>query len=104
MAEATTYKIVEVAGTSTESIAEAMRSGVEASGGDPANLDRVEVKVSAATSRATRLPISRSETKIGFRLDEAGWTRYGSAAAARVLLPPPQPPVSRTLRRARAGP
>jgi flavin-binding protein dodecin len=69
MAEATTYKIVEVAGTSTESIAEAMRSGVKRAGETLRNLDWVEVSSIRGHVEGNEIAHFQVEMKIGFRLE-----------------------------------
>ncbi|UGS38380.1 dodecin [Capillimicrobium parvum] len=69
MAEATTYKIVEVAGTSTESIAEAMRSGVKRAGETLRNLDWVEVNSIRGHVEGNEIAHFQVEMKIGFRLE-----------------------------------
>jgi len=69
MAETATYKIVEVAGTSTESIAEAMRAGVRRAGETLRNLDWVEVSSIRGHVENNEIAHFQVEMKIGFRLE-----------------------------------
>jgi flavin-binding protein dodecin len=69
MAEANTYKIVEIAGTSTESIAEAMKSGVERASQTLRNIDWVEVTGIRGHVEDGAIEHFQVEMKIGFRLE-----------------------------------
>jgi flavin-binding protein dodecin len=71
MAEAATYKIVEIAGTSTESIAEAMRSGVKRAGQTLRGVDWVEVTGIRGHVENGEIEHFQVEMKVGFRLEDA---------------------------------
>jgi hypothetical protein len=71
MAESATYKIVEVAGTSTESIAEAMRSGVKRASSTLRNIDWVQVVDIRGHVENGEIVHFQVEMKIGFRLEDA---------------------------------
>jgi flavin-binding protein dodecin len=71
MAEAATYKIVEIAGTSTESLAEAMRSGVKRASKTLRGLDWVEVTGMRGHVVDGEIEHFQVEMKVGFRLEDA---------------------------------
>ena len=71
MTESATYKIVEVAGTSTESIAEAMRSGVKRASSTLRNIDWVQVVDIRGHVENGEIVHFQVEMKIGFRLEDA---------------------------------
>jgi flavin-binding protein dodecin len=69
VAEASTYKVVEIAGTSPESIATAMRNGVKRAGETLRNLDWVEVTGIRGHIEDNEIAHFQVEMKIGFRLE-----------------------------------
>jgi flavin-binding protein dodecin len=69
MAETSTYKIVEIAGTSTESLAEAMRAGVKRASATLRNVDWVEVTGIRGHVEGGEIEHFQVEMKIGFKLD-----------------------------------
>jgi dodecin len=68
--EDSTYKIVEVAGTSTESIAEAMRSGVRRAGTTLRNIGWVQVVGIRGHVEDGEIAHFQVEMKVGFRLED----------------------------------
>ena len=70
MSEAATYKIVEIAGTSTQSIAEAMKAGVHRASQTLRNVDWVEVTSIRGHVADGEIEHFQVEMKIGFRLDD----------------------------------
>jgi flavin-binding protein dodecin len=70
MAEAATYKIVELAGTSTDSIAEAMRSGVRRAAKTLRNIDWVETTSIRAHIEDGEIAHFQVQMKVGFRLED----------------------------------
>jgi flavin-binding protein dodecin len=70
MAENNTYKIVEIAGTSSESVAQAMRSGVRRASQTLRNLDWVEVTGIRGHVEDGEIAHFQVEMKVGFRLEE----------------------------------
>jgi len=70
MSEAATYKIVEIAGTSTESITEAMKSGVHRASATLRNVGWVEVTGIRGHVRDGEIEHFQVEMKIGFRLED----------------------------------
>ncbi len=70
MSEAATYKIVEIAGTSTESIAEAMKSGVKRASQTLRGVDWVEVTNIRGHVADGQIEHFQVEMKIGFRLED----------------------------------
>jgi flavin-binding protein dodecin len=70
MAEAATYKIVEVAGTSTESIAQAMKSGVNRAAKTLREIDWVEVTSIRGHVEDGQIAHFQVQMKVGFRLED----------------------------------
>lgn len=70
MSESSTYKIVEIAGTSPDSIAEAMRSGVRRASQTLREVDWVEVVSIRGHVEGGELAQFQVEMKIGFRLED----------------------------------
>ncbi len=70
MTQAATYKIVELAGTSTESIAEAVRSGVQRASQTLRNIDWVEVTGIRGHVVDGDIEHFQVEMKVGFRLED----------------------------------
>jgi hypothetical protein len=70
MAEAATYKIVELAGTSTESIAQAMKSGVSRAAKTLREIDWVEVTSIRGHVEDGQIAHFQVEMKVGFRLED----------------------------------
>jgi flavin-binding protein dodecin len=70
MAEAATYKIVELAGTSTESIAEAMWSGVRRAAKTLRGIDWVETTAIRGHVEDGEIAHFQVEMKVGFRLED----------------------------------
>jgi flavin-binding protein dodecin len=70
MSEASTYKIVELAGTSTESIQEAVRNGVRRASQTLRNLDWFEVTGIRGHIEDGEVAHFQVEMKVGFRLDD----------------------------------
>jgi flavin-binding protein dodecin len=70
MAESATYKIVQIAGTSTESIAEAMRSGVKRAATTLRGIDWVETTGIRGHVENGEIVHFQVEMKIGFRLED----------------------------------
>jgi flavin-binding protein dodecin len=70
MAENSTYKIVEIAGTSPESVAQAMRSGVRRASHTLRNVDWVEVTGIRGHVEDGEIAHFQVEMKVGFRLED----------------------------------
>jgi flavin-binding protein dodecin len=70
MSEAATYKIVEIAGTSTQSVAEAMKAGVHRASQTLRNVDWVEVTNIRGHVADGEIEHFQVEMKIGFRLED----------------------------------
>jgi dodecin len=70
VSESSTYKIVEIAGTSPDSIAEAMRSGVRRASQTLREVDWVEVVSIRGHVEGGELAHFQVEMKIGFRLED----------------------------------
>jgi flavin-binding protein dodecin len=70
MAENSTYKIVEIAGTSPESVAQAMRSGVRRASRTLRNVDWVEVTGIRGHVKDGEIAHFQVEMKVGFRLED----------------------------------
>lgn len=66
-----TYKIVEIAGTSPDSIAEAMRSGVRRASKTLRNVDWVEVVGIRGHVADGEIAHFQVEMKVGFRLEDS---------------------------------
>ncbi len=71
MSDSSTYKIVEVAGTSPDSVAEAMRSGVRRAASTLREIDWVEVTGIRGHVEGDRIEHFQVEMKIGFKLEES---------------------------------
>lgn len=69
MTETSTYKIVQIAGTSPDSIAEAMRNGVGRAAETLRNLDWVEVTSIRGHIEENAIEHFQVEMKIGFRIE-----------------------------------
>jgi len=70
MSETATYKIVELAGTSTDSIAEAVRSGVRRASQTLRGLDWFEVTGIRGHIVDGEVEHFQVEMKVGFRLED----------------------------------
>jgi flavin-binding protein dodecin len=70
MSEASTYKIVELAGTSTESIQEAVRNGVRRANQTLRELDWFEVTGIRGHIENGEVAHFQVEMKVGFRLED----------------------------------
>jgi flavin-binding protein dodecin len=70
MTESATYKIVEVAGTSTDSIAEAMKAGVKRAATSLRGIDWVQVVDIRGHVENGEIAHFQVEMKIGFRLED----------------------------------
>ena len=70
MSESDTYKIVEIAGTSPDSIAEAMRSGVARASKTLRDLDWVEVRSIRGHIEGDQIAHFQVEMRVGFKLEE----------------------------------
>jgi flavin-binding protein dodecin len=70
VSESSTYKIVEVAGTSPDSIAEAMRSGVRRASQTLREIGWVEVVSIRGHVEDGEVAHFQVEMKIGFRLED----------------------------------
>ena len=70
MSESSTYKIVEVAGTSPDSIAEAMRSGVRRASQTLREIGWVKVVSIRGHVEDGEVAHFQVEMKIGFRLED----------------------------------
>jgi hypothetical protein len=70
VAEDSTYKVVEIAGTSPESIAEAMRSGVRRASLTLRNVGWVEVVGIRGHVEDGEIAHFQVEMKVGFRLED----------------------------------
>jgi flavin-binding protein dodecin len=68
--EDSTYKITEIAGTSTESVAEAMRSGVRRASRTLRNVDWIEVVGIRGHVEDGEIAHFQVEMKVGFRLED----------------------------------
>ncbi|HZO37095.1 MAG TPA: dodecin [Solirubrobacteraceae bacterium] len=69
MTETTTYKIVQIAGTSPNGIDEAMRNGVSRAAATLRNLDWVEVTSIRGHLDGEAIAHYQVEMKIGFRIE-----------------------------------
>lgn len=69
MTETSTYKIVQIAGSSPDSIAEAMRAGVARASDTLRNLDWVEVVGIRGHIEDGEIAHFQVEMKIGFRIE-----------------------------------
>lgn len=70
MPEDSTYKIVEIAGTSPESVAEAMRSGVRRASRTLRNVDWIQVTGIRGHVEDGEIAHFQVEMKVGFRLED----------------------------------
>lgn len=70
MPEDSTYKITEIAGTSTKSVAEAMRSGVRRASRTLRNVDWIEVVGIRGHVEDGEIAHFQVEMKVGFRLED----------------------------------
>ena len=70
MAENSTYKIVEIAGTSPDSVAEAMRSGVRRASRTLRNVDWVQVVGIRGHVEDGEIAHFQVEMKVGCRLED----------------------------------
>jgi flavin-binding protein dodecin len=70
MSESSTYKIVELAGTSPDSIAQAMRNGVARASKTLRNVDWVEMTSVRGHVEDGAIAHFQVEMKVGFRLDD----------------------------------
>jgi flavin-binding protein dodecin len=70
VAENSTYKVVEIAGTSPESIAEAMRSGVRRASQTLRDVNWVEVVGIRGHVSDGEIAHFQVEMKVGFRLED----------------------------------
>jgi hypothetical protein len=70
VAENSTYKIVEIAGTSPDSVAEAMRSGVRRASRTLRNVDWVQVVGIRGHVEDGEIAHFQVEMKVGFRLED----------------------------------
>jgi dodecin len=70
MAEAATYKVVEVVGTSTDSIAEAMRAGVQRAAKTLRGVDWVETTAIRGHVEDGEIAHFQVAMKVGFRLED----------------------------------
>jgi flavin-binding protein dodecin len=70
MSEASTYKIVELAGTSTESIQDAVRNGVRRANQTLRELDWFEVTGIRGHIENGEVAHFQVEMKVGFRLED----------------------------------
>jgi flavin-binding protein dodecin len=69
MAEDSTYKVVEIAGTSPDGVTEAMRSGVARAGSTLRNLDWIEVVGIRGHLEGGQIQHFQVTMKVGFRLE-----------------------------------
>lgn len=69
MTDSATYKIVEIAGTSPDSIAEAMKSGVKRAAATLRGIDWVEVVSIRGHVEGDEIAHFQVEMKIGFKLE-----------------------------------
>ncbi len=70
MAEDKVYKLVEIVGTSQESFAKAVASGVERASSTLRNVDWFEVTEMRGRVEGGRVAQFQVKMKVGFRLDE----------------------------------
>ncbi len=70
MPEDSTYKIVEIAGTSPQSVAEAMRSGVRRANRTLRNVDWIEVTGIRGHVEDGEIAHFQVEMKVGFKLED----------------------------------
>ena len=68
--EDSTYKIIDIAGTSPDGVTEAMRSGVARAAKTVRNLDWVEVKSIRGHLEGDQIKHFQVEMRIGFKLDD----------------------------------
>ncbi len=95
MADADTYRIIEIAGTSTEGVTEAMNSGVARAAKTLRGLDWVEVRSIRGHVEGDKIAHFQVEMRVGFKLE--GSDRGAAMARPREehvrLLRELQPPV-----------
>jgi hypothetical protein len=70
MAENDTYRIIEIAGTSPDSVTDAMRSGVTRASQTLRNLDWVEVRSIRGHVQEGEIAHFQVEMRVGFRLEQ----------------------------------
>jgi flavin-binding protein dodecin len=70
MAENDTYRIVEIAGTSTDGVTEAMNSGVARAAKTLRNINWVEVRSIRGHVQDGEIAHFQVEMRVGFRLEE----------------------------------
>ncbi len=70
MSESDTYRIIEIAGTSPDSVAEAMRSGVRRAATTLRGLDWVEVRSIRGHIEEGEIAHFQVEMRVGFKLEE----------------------------------
>lgn len=68
--EDSTYKVVEIAGTSPESVAQAMRSGVRRASKTLRNVDWIQVTGIRGHVEDGEIAHFQVEMKVGFRLED----------------------------------
>jgi flavin-binding protein dodecin len=72
MSEDNTYRVVEIVGTSPESIAEAVKNGVERASQTLEHLNWFEVTQTRGHIEDGRVAHFQVYLKVGFRMDEPG--------------------------------
>ena len=70
MSESDTYRIIEIAGTSPDSVAEAMRSGVARASKTLRDLDWVEVRSIRGHIEDDQIAHFQVEMRVGFKLEQ----------------------------------
>ncbi len=70
MSEDDTYRIIEIAGTSTEGVGEAMRNGVARASKTLRNVNWVEVRSIRGHVQDGEIAHFQVEMRVGFRLEE----------------------------------
>lgn len=68
--EDSTYKVIEIAGTSPDGVTEAMRSGIKRAAETVRNLDWVEVTQIRGHLEGDQIAHFQVQMKVGFRLDD----------------------------------
>jgi flavin-binding protein dodecin len=68
--EDSTYKVIEIAGTSPDGVTEAMRSGVQRASQTVRHLDWVEVTGIRGHLEGSEIKHFQVTMKLGFRLDD----------------------------------
>ena len=70
MPDSNTYRIIEIAGTSSDGVTEAMRAGVRRAGETLRGLDWVEVRSIRGHVEGNEIAHFQVEMRVGFKLEQ----------------------------------